>query len=135
MSMTSYAPDQPMYLVNTGASASIICNNMLTDEERRSMQDPTDNPVQVVALNGDNIKVYGCVQQRIQIDDKLHHHTFLITALAQPLLGWDFLKNHHACIEAAPEVVHFLCKCPWPACIAGPMTVLPRWPPASRPMR
>ena len=51
-------PDQPLYLVDTGASASILSINMLSDEEKRSMQDPAVDPVQVLAKNGDDIKVY-----------------------------------------------------------------------------
>ena len=50
-------PDQPLYLVDTGASASILGINMLSDEEKRSMQDPAVDPVQVLAVNGDDIKV------------------------------------------------------------------------------
>ena len=52
-------PDQPLYLVNTGASASILGINMLSNKEKRSMQDPAIDPVQVLAVNRDDIKVYG----------------------------------------------------------------------------
>ena len=55
-------PDQPLYLIDTGASASILGIDMLSDEEKRHMQDPADNPVQVLAVNGDDIKVYGRIQ-------------------------------------------------------------------------
>ena len=52
-------PDQPLYLIDTGASASILGITMLSDKEKRSMQDPAVDPVQVLAVNGDDIKVYG----------------------------------------------------------------------------
>ena len=100
---------QPMYLVDTGASASIIACDMLTDTEKCSMQDPADMPMQVIAVNSNNIKVYGKVTHTVQLSNKLHCHAFIITALPRPLLGWDFLKAQHACLEAAPEVIHFLC--------------------------
>ena len=90
------------------------------------MPDPANVPVQILAVNGDDIKVYRRVTCAIQLNNKLHRHVFLVMALPQSLLGWDFLKDHHACIKAAPEVVHFLCKCPPPAFNAGPMRVLPR---------
>ena len=54
-------PDQPLYLVDIGASASILGINMLSDVEKRSMQDPAVDPVQVLAVNGDDIKVYSKV--------------------------------------------------------------------------
>ena len=74
-------PDQPLYLVNTGASASILGINMLSDKEKRSMQDPADNPVQVLTMNGDDSKVYGRIHRTVHIDNKLHSHVFLVTAL------------------------------------------------------
>ena len=125
-------PDQPLYLVNTGASASILGINMLSDAEKRSMQDPAVDPVQVLALNGDNIKVFSKIYHTVSIDNKLHRHQFLITALPRPLLGWDFLRTHHAVIKATPEEVKFHCKCPDSG---GPMEKLERYTPVSRPMR
>ena len=86
--------DQPLYLVDTGASASILSIDMLSDEEKRSMQDPAINPVQVLAVNGDDIKVYCRIHQTVHINDKLHRHVFLVTALPRPLLEWDFLHTH-----------------------------------------
>lgn len=91
--------------------------------------------MQVLAVNGDDIKVFGRIRRTMQIEDKLHRHMFLVTALTRPLLGWHFLCAHHAHIKAAPEAVHFQCKCPPPACSAGPMRVLSRWPHVCPPMR
>ena len=54
---------------------------MLSDKEKRSMQDPAVDPVQVLAVNGDEIKVYGKVYRTISIDNKLHRHQFLVTDL------------------------------------------------------
>ena len=74
-------PDQPLYLIDTGASALILGIDMFSDKEKRSMQDPADDSVQVLAMNRDDIKVYGRIQQTVHIDDKLHRHVFLVTAL------------------------------------------------------
>ena len=71
----------------------------------------------------------------MQFGDQLHCHMFLVTALPRLLLGWDFLKTHHASLKAAPETVHFRCGCPPPVQNAGPIRTLPRWPHARRPMR
>ena len=70
-------PDQPLYLIDTGASALILGIDMLSDEEKRSMQDPAVNPVQVLTVNGDDIKVYGRIHPTVHINDKLHRHVFL----------------------------------------------------------
>ena len=74
-------PDQPLYLVDTGASASILGITMLSDKEKRSMQDPAVDPMQVLAVNSDDIKVYGKVHRTVSIDNKLHWHQFLVTDL------------------------------------------------------
>ena len=50
-------PDQPLYLNETGASASILSINLLSDMEKCSMQDPAVDPVQVLAVNGNDNKV------------------------------------------------------------------------------
>ena len=55
---------------------------MLSNKEKRSMQDPAVDPVQVLAVNGDDIKVYGKVHHTVSIDNKLHRHQFLFTDLA-----------------------------------------------------
>ena len=96
------------------------------------MQDPAVDPVQVLAMNGDDIKVYGKVYRTISIDNKLHRHQFLVTDLVRPLLGWDFLRRHLAVINAAPEEVQLRCGCPE---TGGPMRSLERYTTVSRPMR
>ena len=96
------------------------------------MLDIDDDPVQVLAVDGNDIKVFGKLYRTIGIDDKLHRHLFLVTALPRPLLGWDFLRAHHAVIFAAPEQVHFRCEC---NNSGGPIRKLQRWPPTSRPIR
>ena len=59
----------------------ILGINMLSNEEKRSMQDPAIDPVQVLAVNGDDIKVYGRMHRTVNIDDKLQRHVFLVTVL------------------------------------------------------
>ena len=54
---------------------------MLSDKEKRSMQDPAVDPMQVLAVNSDDIKVYGKVHRTVSIDNKLHWHQFLVTDL------------------------------------------------------
>ena len=76
--------------------------------------------------------MYGKVNRTVSINDKLQRHLFLVTALPRPLLGWDFLRTHHAVIKAAPEEVQFCCRCPDSS---GPMETLERYTPVSRPMR
>ena len=65
-------PNQPLYLVDTGASASILGYNMLSNQEKNDMLDIADNPVQVLAVDGNDIKVYGKLYRTVGIDDKLH---------------------------------------------------------------
>ena len=96
------------------------------------MLDIDNDPVQVLAVDGNDIKVYGKLYRTVGIDDKLHRHLFLVMALPRPLLGWDFLRAHHAVIFAAPEQVHFRCEC---NNSGGPIRKLQRWPPTSRPIR
>ena len=88
-------PDQPMFLVDTGAAASCISINMLDNKEQCSINSPSDMPHHVLAVNGENIQVFGKVAE-------LSSLTTSYTALPCPLLGWDFLKNPLARLEAAP---------------------------------
>ena len=98
-------PDQPLFLVDTGASTSCISIDMLDDHERRSIDSQSYMPYHMRAVNGDNIQVFGKVTLNVQFDNQLHRCRFLVTALPQPVLGWDFLRDHFAQLEAAPETV------------------------------
>ena len=85
-----------MYFVDSGASASCVSYDMLDNEERRAIHKPADMPHHVLTVNGNDIEVFGKVTCTVQFGDQLHQHSFLVTALPRPLLGWDFMKAHHA---------------------------------------
>ena len=74
-------PNQPLYLVDTSTSASILGYNMLSNQEKIDMLDINNDPVQVLPVDGNDIKVYGKLYRTVGIDDKLHRHLFLVTAL------------------------------------------------------
>ena len=52
-----------LLLNNTGNLVSCISINMLDDREQRSIDSPLDMPHHILAVNGDDIQVFGKVSQ------------------------------------------------------------------------
>ena len=70
---------------------------MLSNQEKIDMLDINNDPVQVLAVDGNDIKVYGKLYRTVGIDDKLHLPSHG-SALTSPKMGLPpFAPRSHLC--------------------------------------
>ena len=84
-----------------GATASCLSRSLLSDAKLSSLDSQAYHPHHVLTINRDDVQVFGSITRMVQFGDQLHAHWFLVTTLPWPLLGLDFLHDHHATIDAA----------------------------------